>query len=148
MVRITRILKLLDIQRMNHLLKSFFENDSSQDKIMLQYLVMYAFKIARLFILAIIITYFCGCIWYIVIRTYKSKEDETFWYEFNMEEKSIGDRLIVCWYYSMTTLTTVGYGDYYPKSNTEIFVAVCYMLCGVVFFSYIMSSVIEIINNQ
>lgn len=48
----------------------------------------------------------------------------------------------------MTTLTTVGYGDFYPVSNTEIFMAVCYMLCGVVFFSYIMSSVIEIINNQ
>jgi hypothetical protein len=75
MVRITRILKLLDIQRMNHLLKSFFENDSSQDKIMLQYLVMYAFKIARLFILAIIITYFCGCIWYMVISYYKNEKD-------------------------------------------------------------------------
>jgi hypothetical protein len=31
----TRILKLLDIARFNHLLKSLFENDSSQDKIML-----------------------------------------------------------------------------------------------------------------
>ena len=48
----------------------------------------------------------------------------------------------------MTTLTTVGYGDYYPISNVEIVVAVIYMLCGVVFFSYIMSSVIEIINNN
>lgn len=29
MFRITRIAKLLDIQRVNHMLKSFFENDSS-----------------------------------------------------------------------------------------------------------------------
>ena len=35
MIRITRMFKLLDIARFNHLLKSFFENDSSQDKIML-----------------------------------------------------------------------------------------------------------------
>lgn len=65
-----------------------------------------------------------------------------------MDEMSITRKVIVSWYYSMTTLTTVGYGDFYPISNTEIFMAVCYMLCGVVFFSYIMSSVIEIINNQ
>ena len=65
-----------------------------------------------------------------------------------MGDRTTTEKIVICWYYSMTTLTTVGYGDYYPMSNTEIFVAVCYMLCGVVFFSYIMSSVIEIINNQ
>jgi hypothetical protein len=126
---------------------------------------MYAFKITRLFLAAIIITYFCGCVWYLVILTTKSKGEReeswiegdgddiwkvspTFYYAFNLEDKSKFDVIIISWYYSMTTLTTVGYGDYYPISNTEIFVAVCYMLCGVVFFSYIMSSVIEIINNQ
>ena len=58
------------------------------------------------------------------------------------------EHIIVSWYYSMTTLTTVGYGDYYPITTNEILLAVIYMLCGVVFFSFIMSSVIEIINNQ
>jgi|APSaa5957512535_1039671.scaffolds.fasta_scaffold280404_1 hypothetical protein len=116
---------------------------------MLQYLVMYAFKITRLFLLAVIITYFCGCIWYLIIdSSQKNKEQDTFFYKFKMGDRSVGEKIVICWYYSMTTLTTVGYGDYYPMSNTEIFVAVCYMLCGVVFFSYIMSSVIEIINNQ
>lgn len=78
----------------------------------------------------------------------KWKSAPTFYYQFDLENKDKFDVIIISWYYSMTTLTTVGYGDYYPISNTEIFVAVCYMLCGVVFFSYIMSSVIEIINNQ
>ena len=158
MVRITRLLKLLDIARFNHLLKSFFENDSSQDKIMLQYVFMYTFKITRLFLAAIIITYFCGCIWFLVVNHYKDKglvddkgqviSEPSFFYKFGMDKMPTSRQIIVSWYYSMTTLTTVGYGDYYPISNTEIFVAVCYMLCGVVFFSYIMSSVIEIINNQ
>lgn len=74
-------------------------------------------------------------------------QEATFYYQFEMDKMSITRQVIVSWYYSMTTLTTVGYGDYYPISNTEIFMAVVYMLCGVVFFSYIMSSVIEIINN-
>jgi hypothetical protein len=157
-VRITRLLKLLDIARFNHLLKSFFENDSSQDKIMLQYVFMYTFKITRLFLAAIIITYFCGCIWFLVVSIYKDPgqidskgeviSEPSFFYAFEMDKMATSRQIVVSWYYSMTTLTTVGYGDYYPISNTEVFVAVCYMLCGVVFFSYIMSSVIEIINNQ
>lgn len=124
---------------------------------MLQYVVMHSFKIARLFLVAIITTFFCGCLWYYIVYQFKAEEimegdvviqKATFYYKFKMDKMSITRKVIVSWYYSMTTLTTVGYGDFYPISNTEIFMAVCYMLCGVVFFSYIMSSVIEIINNQ
>lgn len=140
------------------MLKSFFENDSSQDKIIHQYLWMYGFKIFRLFLVAIIITYFCGCLWYLIIDSFKdqgtkNENDDwivqpSFYYKFNMADKTSFDKIILSWYYSMTTLTTVGYGDFYPISHVEILVAVCFMLLGVVFFSYVMSSVIEIINNE
>ena len=54
---------------------------------------------------------------------------------------------MVSCYYALTTLSTVGYGDYYPVSNMERIVAVVIMLCGVAFFSYIMGNFIEIISN-
>lgn len=47
----------------------------------------------------------------------------------------------------MTTLSTVGYGDYFPISNLERIMAVLVMLIGVAFFSYILGSFIEIISN-
>lgn len=47
----------------------------------------------------------------------------------------------------MTTLSTVGYGDFYPISNAERIMAVVIMLCGVAFFSYIMGNFIEILQN-
>ena len=50
-------------------------------------------------------------------------------------------------YYALTTLSTVGYGDYYPISNLERIIAVVIMLGGVAFFSYIMGNFIEIISN-
>lgn len=56
-------------------------------------------------------------------------------------------KLIVSCYFTLTTLATVGYGDYYPISNLERIVAVFIMLCGVAFFSFIMGSFIEIIQN-
>lgn len=55
--------------------------------------------------------------------------------------------MIVSCYYALTTLSTVGYGDYYPISNIERILAVIIMLGGVAFFSYIMGNFIEIITN-
>ena len=56
-------------------------------------------------------------------------------------------KLIVSCYFALTTLSTVGYGDYYPVSNIERVVTVCVMLMGVAFFSFIMGSFIEIISS-
>lgn len=64
MFRLPRLMKLIDINRFNQLLKSLFENNSQEERIMIQYTVMYGYKIFRLFIIAIIITYFSGCFWY------------------------------------------------------------------------------------
>lgn len=56
-------------------------------------------------------------------------------------------KLAISCYFALTTLSTVGYGDYYPVSNVERIVAVGIMLGGVAFFSYIMGNFIEIITN-
>lgn len=47
----------------------------------------------------------------------------------------------------MATLSTVGYGDLYPVTNLEKVVAICIMISGVVLFSFIMSSFVQIISN-
>ena len=47
----------------------------------------------------------------------------------------------------MTTLSTVGYGDLYPISEPEMLVGILVMMIGIVFFSHIMGSFIEIISN-
>jgi hyperpolarization activated cyclic nucleotide-gated potassium channel 1 len=56
-------------------------------------------------------------------------------------------RLVVMLYFALTTLSTVGYGDYHPASNIEMMVASLIMLGGVAFFSYIMSTFLEIISS-
>ena len=56
-------------------------------------------------------------------------------------------QLLVSCYFALTTLSTVGYGDYFPISSEERIFAVIIMLGGVAFFSYIMGSFIEIISN-
>ena len=54
--------------------------------------------------------------------------------------------ITVC-YLSITTLSTVGYGDLFPISNMEKIMGILVMLAGVGFFSFVMSSFIEIIST-
>jgi len=48
-------------------------------------------------------------------------------------------------YYALTTLATVGYGDFHPKSNAERLVGGAFILFGVTVFSFIMGNFIEML---
>ena len=167
--RLPRLIKLIDIQRFNKLIKSLMSNTSRDERIVAQYMMLYVFKIFRLIIIAIIITYFIGCFWYMFITLYSQGLDGDTGggaveggdsnstapvekpYNFisfnNMESMENSHKLIISCYFALTTLSTVGYGDYYPVSNQERILAVLIMLGGVAFFSYIMGNFIEIISN-
>jgi hypothetical protein len=118
---------------------------------MAMFFFMYVYRIFRLVIIAFFITYFIGCFWYMISDNLNSEFDVqqrmTFVTFFDLEGDSNWRKLIISCYYTLTTLATVGYGDYYPVSNIERVIAIFLMLCGVAFFSYIMGSFIEIIAN-
>ena len=50
-------------------------------------------------------------------------------------------------YYTITTLTTVGYGDITPVSSTEKIVSSFLMLTGVLFYSYIIGMLTSIMTE-
>jgi hypothetical protein len=76
-------------------------------------------------------------------RISKIEKDKT-WHDLNCDNDVLTQVIIVC-YFALTTLSTVGYGDYYPISINEILIGIGYMLIGIVCFSQIMGSFIEII---
>ena len=50
-------------------------------------------------------------------------------------------------YYSFTSLTTVGFGDFNPRSEFERIFCSAILLFGVAIFSYIMGNFIEILEQ-
>lgn len=48
-------------------------------------------------------------------------------------------------YYALTTLATVGYGDYYPYSIAEKIVGSIIQIFGVTFFSILMNGFIDVV---
>ena len=55
--------------------------------------------------------------------------------------------LIITCYFALTTLSTVGYGDFVPKSQTELIFTVFIEMAGVAFFSFIMGEFFSIIER-
>ena len=51
------------------------------------------------------------------------------------------------WYYAITTLTTIGYGDFHPISTSERVITSFVLLFGVSVFSYIMGNFIDILMH-
>merc|ERR1739848_726547 len=56
-------------------------------------------------------------------------------------------RYMAALYWSMTTLSTVGYGDITPKSDGERAYAMLAMVVGGAFYGYIVGSVTSIISD-
>jgi hypothetical protein len=50
-------------------------------------------------------------------------------------------------YYSFTSLSTVGFGDYHPRSNAERLCVAFMLLFGVAIFSYCMGTFIDILDG-
>lgn len=60
----------------------------------------------------------------------------------------IHSRLITCMYYALTTLATVGYGDYSPCSISEKIAGSMIQLLGVSFFSVLMNNFIDVVLSM
>ena len=160
LLRMPRLSKLIDIQRVKKILKAF-QGDTSDDKAILKMnLSLYSYRVVRLVIIALVITFFLGCLWFRIskfqVDTLSDEEievDESTWYtvfrlwETNPDNPQLYVQFMTSMYFALTILSTVGYGDYYPISNVEMLTALVVMLGGVAFFSYIMGNLLEIFKN-
>lgn len=66
--RLYRVTEVLDVSRFKKLIKSFFDNATFKEKIKVQFILIYMFKIFRLFSFALMLTYFGGCLWYLIVK--------------------------------------------------------------------------------
>ena len=120
----------------------------------------YALKTLYLTIVIVNISYIVGMIFYVLVELVQdfyydvdyyalddpgSFEPENFISYNSLFDKSPNEITIIVTYYMFTSLSTVGFGDYNPRSDFErIFIAFV-LLFGVAIFSYIMGNFQEIL---
>merc|ERR1712048_1276489 len=63
-------------------------------------------------------------------------------------EGSLWHEYLAAWYWSMTTLTTVGYGDIIPTSDQERAYAILAMVVGGSFYGYIVGTITSVVAQN
>lgn len=113
-------------------------------------------RIFRHIIIIASASYLIGLMWYIVsdldlngllLSHLTDTEKSNFIYEYNLEVHSVYAVVIELSYYSFTTLSTVGLGDFHPKSNTERVFCSIFMLFGAMTTSIMIESFSQAIKE-
>ena len=117
------------------------DNNKISSLIILKFLI----QIFKLIIIILNISYFLGFLWFIYCDLtmeflYSGDENEsgTFMSHFKIHLNSNIRNAIIVTYFSFTSLSTVGFGDFHPRSNAERIFCAFILLFGVAIFSYIM----------
>ena len=75
-------------------------------------------------------------------------ETQTNWiYTNGFENQEIAELYTTAFYFTVTTITTVGYGDISGTNTTERVICILLMIIGVLFFSFSSGSLTQIISN-
>ena len=95
-------------------------------------------------------SYFAGLFYFAYCDlTYKTPEyiaasndplEDNFMLYFNIYDRTNMENLIMMMYFSFTSLSTVGLGDYQPRGNRERSIASMMMISGVLLTSFIMEN--------
>ena len=119
-------------------------------------------KLIKMIVLLFNFSYFIGFFWIIILNGFEKFLNntepigETYdeqiinegflkYYQFDDDTKF--KQLIIGVYFAFTSLSTVGLGDYCPRSNNERIIGSALLLFGVSIFSYIMGNLLESFNK-
>ena len=128
-------------------------NDQSEYNILTMLFIVYVYRIFRLVLVIFTSSYFLGIIWLIFVRDWTlfsfdiDKRTDSFYVDAGLEDGTNSENLIIVWYFAITTLASVGYGDFSPQNTQERFIACFILLIGVAVFSFIMGNFIDILMN-
>lgn len=150
-----RYMRLLRLAKLFHVVKLLRINRKFTD-LEVQLRIKYGYlRLASLFATVVLAAHWFACLFYyfgfITSGTCATGEDCQYptWFL-----KDAGDipadnfgRYIAALYFSVYTITTIGYGDVVPETTAERSYTIIIMLCGAAMFAYVISQVSDIQNE-
>ena len=102
-------------------------------------------RLAFLTLAFLMVTHIVACLW--VFFASFADDYENTWMEGGLSDMSTGNQYLVSFYWTVTTITTVGYGDISIKTNGEKVCCIFLMIFGVVSFGLLSGSLTNILQN-
>lgn len=150
LIKLPGVLDITDGTGISFLLTYFsFGKREKDGKISYKFTTRIIASLIQLFITIIFIVYFLGCLWYwfqhlVNDDRYSSKTDSSnegsFEYYYGLRSLSSEHVALRSSYFMLTTIATVGYGDFLPRNVYEMAFLSAIMLLGVTIFAFIMGN--------
>jgi hypothetical protein len=146
-IRIPRLYKLFKLTRLFRMLKIM--RGSKIGKI--TKFILDKFKVDRnierfiIFIfLFLILNHLSACFWFLIAK-FDDFSPETWVSRLGYNDESLYDLYLLSFYFTLTTVTTVGYGDINAGTSAERFYNLIIMSIGVVMYSFAIGSLTSIV---
>ena len=94
----------------------------------------------------IICNHFCACLWFFLSRIRKFSSD-TWLTNLGYNDKTNFEKYVISFYWTLTTLTTVGYGDITALNTLEKIFTLFIMGFGIIIYSYGIGSLSSILYD-
>jgi hypothetical protein len=89
-----------------------------------------------------------GCGWLLFHKSFWEAGNHTWLSRKGYQDEDPNDQYIIAFYFSLTTVTTVGYGDFVATSTAEMIYSMFSQLIGVMVFSYVSGSLASLLTNS
>jgi hypothetical protein len=96
----------------------------------------------------VVVSHWFSCLWMLVPKLEGGEENWATKYYGVPKAELPGNLYLACMYWSVMTLTTIGYGDVTASTNGEILLSILGMAVGASIYAYIVGAICGVLNNM
>ena len=139
-IKIIRLLRLLKLARLKKLAK--IVNDIEEAINMNAAMV----RLLRLLFNIVFVSHMLACMWY-AISTLKDYEDNNWVSNYGLEGKTFRTKYLASFYWTIATMTAVGYGDVVAVNDAERMYSIFTQLVGSSIFGFLIGNIATLIDT-
>jgi CRP-like cAMP-binding protein len=145
-VKMVRILRLTKLMKLFRVLKVARFLDSFQDHYPID---IGMWRACHMLVITFYVAHLIGCFFFFVAEEERSRTGADTWIQQSgIDGRPINVQYLTAMYWSFTTITTAGYGDITPQTDSEKGFVIFAMVIGGSMFGYVLGNVSDVIANR